>query len=709
MQHINRIILIAITLFVSSSFAQRYMEKLNRGFVAVPYTTGDSVFLSWRYLGTDPAALGFNVYKNDVKLNSIPITTSTNYVDVSGGAGAYKLKTVLNDTESTQAESPILFSNTGLAIPLNPPPAGITPADSAYTYTPNDCSVADLDGDGEYEIILKWDPTNSHDNSEKGYTGNVYIDAYKLNGTRLWRIDLGKNIRAGAHYTQFMVYDLASDGHPVMVCKTADGTIDALGTPIGDNSADYRNSSGYVLSGPEYLTVFDGKTGAAISTIAYDPPRGTVSSWGDSYGNRVDRFLACVAYLDGVHPSLVMCRGYYTRTVLVAYDYKNKTLTQRWKFDTDLNGLTTYKNQGNHNLAVGDVDGDGYDEIVYGACCIDHDGTGLYTTGLKHGDAMHLSQMDPNTSDMRVWRCMEDSKGLALTNAKTGSVIFQLTYTADVGRAMAADIDPTHPGFELWGTSIAGTYDLTGAQISTKRPSVNFGCWWDGDLLRELLDGVRITKWNYTNSSSSILLDKTGVCLSNNSTKATPCLSADILGDWREEVILRNVNNDSLMIYTTTIPTSYRIYTLMHNPQYRESVAWQNVAYNLPPQVNYFLGDGMVYPPAQPNITVVDPNSGANDVKSEQDLQQKKFFIEQNYPNPFNPTTTINYTLASAGKVTIKISDIMGRTVTTLVDGQRSAGVHSETFNASGLPSGTYFYTMQIGSSRQTKKMILLK
>lgn len=709
MQHINRIILIAITLFVSSSFAQRYMEKLNRGFVAVPYTTGDSVFLSWRYLGTDPAALGFNVYKNNVKLNSEPITASTNFVDASGGTGAYALKTVLNDTESTQSESPIIFSSTGLAIPLNPPPAGITPADSAYTYTPNDCSVADLDGDGEYEIILKWDPTNSHDNSEKGYTGNVYIDAYKLNGTRLWRIDLGKNIRAGAHYTQFMVYDLASDGNPVMVCKTADGTIDALGNPIGDNTADYRNSSGYVLSGPEYLTVFNGKTGAAITTVSYDPPRGTVSAWGDSYGNRVDRFLACVAYLDGVHPSLVMCRGYYTRTVLVAYDYKNGTLTQRWKFDTDLNGLTTYKNQGNHNLAVGDVDGDGYDEIVYGACCIDHDGTGLYTTGLKHGDAMHLSQMDPSTSDMRVWRCMEDSKGLALTNAKTGSVIFQLTYTSDVGRAMAADIDPTHPGFELWGTSIAGTYDLTGTQISTKRPAVNFGSWWDGDLLRELLDGVRITKWNYTNSSTSILLDKTGLCQSNNSTKATPCLSADILGDWREEVILRNVNNDSLMIYTTTIPTAYRIYTLMHNPQYRVSVAWQNVAYNQPPQVNYFFGDGMVYPPAQPNIIVVDPNSGANDVKDERNLQHKKFSIEQNYPNPFNPTTTINYELAAAGKVTITVNDIMGRQVATLFEGQRSAGNHSEIFNASGLPSGIYFYTLQMGASRQSKKMILLK
>jgi rhamnogalacturonan endolyase len=317
--------------------------------------------------------------------------------------------------------------------------------------------------------------------------------------------------------------------------------------------------------------------------------------------------------------------------------------------------------------------------------------------------------MDPSKSGMEVWRCMEDSKGMALTDAKTGSVIFQLTYTADVGRAMAADIDPTHAGFELWGTSIAGTYDLTGAQISTKRPSVNFGCWWDGDLLRELLDGVKITKWNYASSSSTALLDKTGICLSNNSTKATPCLCADILGDWREEVVLRNVNNDSLMIYTTTIPTSYRIYTLMHNPQYRLSVAWQNVAYNQPAQVNYFFGDGMVYPPAQPNIVLVDPNSGTSDVKSGQNLKLNKFYLGQNYPNPFNPSTTIGYELASASKVTIKVCDIMGREVTTLVDGQKSAGKHYEVFRANTLPSGTYFYTVQTGETRQTKKMLLLK
>ena len=710
MKHLFSFLLFTLTFCLPSIYAQRTMEKLDRGFIAIPSASSDSVYLSWRFFGTDPANIAFNIYKNNSKLNTEPITGSTNFVDASGGAGTYTLKTVLNDTESAASESPIQFLNTYLSIPLVPPPAGVTPADSAYTYGPNDCSVADLDGDGAYEIILKWDPTNSHDNSEKGYTGNVFLDAYKLNGTRLWRIDLGRNIRAGAHYTQFMVYDLAGDGHPVVVCKTADGTVDGKGVVIGSASADYRNSSGYVLSGPEYLTVFDGKTGAAITTVDYDPPRGTVSSWGDSYGNRVDRFLACVAYLDGVHPSVVFCRGYYTRTVLVAYEYKNKTLTQKWKFDTSLNGLSTYTNQGSHNLAVGDVDGDGYDEIVYGACCIDNDGTGLYTTGLKHGDAMHLSQMDPSTSGMQVWRCLEDNKGLVLTDAKTGTVKFKLTYTADVGRAMAADIDPNHAGFELWGTSITGIYDMTGAQISTKRPSVNFGSWWDGDLLRELLDGVKIAKWNSANSSTITLFDQTGVCLSNNTTKATPCLSADILGDWREEVILRSVNNDELRIYATTIPTTYRIYTLMHNPQYRESIAWQNVAYNQPPQTNYFFGDGMVYPPVQPDIVLVDPKNFPDDVKSQSEKNRPVHFgVEQNYPNPFNPATTIRYEVAVTGNINMKVCDIMGREITTLVNGYKTAGAYEITFNASELPSGIYFYTMKTENFIQTKKMLLLK
>jgi rhamnogalacturonan endolyase len=338
----NIILVLALAAGISCVNAQRHMEKLNRGFIAIPSITGDSVYLSWRFFGTDPANIGFNLYKDNIKLNATPIQNSTNYLDVSGGAGNYLLKTVSNDTESAHFESPLVFSNGCLTIPLLPPAGGMTPDSVVYTYTPNDCSTADLDGDGEYEIILKWDPTNSKDNSLKGYTGNVFIDAYKLNGTRLWRIDLGRNIRAGAHYTQFLVYDFASNGLPVMICKTADGTIDGQGNVIGDINADYRNSSGYILSGPEYLTVFNGRTGAIINTIGYDPPRGTVSSWGDSYGNRVDRFLACVAYLDSIHPSAVFCRGYYTRTVLCAYNFTNGALSQKWKFDTNLNGLTGY-------------------------------------------------------------------------------------------------------------------------------------------------------------------------------------------------------------------------------------------------------------------------------------------------------------------------------------------------------------------------------
>ena len=269
-----------------------------------------------------------------------------------------------------------------------------------YTYSPNDISVGDLDGDGEYELIVKWDPSNAKDNSQGGFTGNVYIDAYKLDGTQLWRIDLGRNIRAGAHYTQFMVYDLDGDGKAEVACKTADGTIDGTGTVLGDPAADWRNSDGYVLSGPEFLTVFNGQTGATLATASYEVPRGTVSDWGDNYGNRVDRFNATIAYLDGQRPSLVMARGYYTRSVLAAWNWRNGQFTNIWTFDTGHTGtpnpFADYRGQGNHNLSVGDVDGDGKDEIMYGACAIDDDGAGLFTTGWGHGDALHMSDMDPD-------------------------------------------------------------------------------------------------------------------------------------------------------------------------------------------------------------------------------------------------------------------------------------------------------------------------
>jgi rhamnogalacturonan endolyase len=462
--------------------------------------------------------------------------------------------------------------------------------------TPNDASVGDLDGDGEYEIVIKQE-IRGIDNSRSGFSGQSKLEAYKLDGRLLWRIDLGRNIREGAHYTQFIVYDLDGDGRAEVACKTADGTVDGTGRTIGDPQADYRDRRGYVLDGPEYLTLFDGRTGAELVTTDYVPPRGKVSDWGDDYGNRVDRFLACVAYLDGQRPSLVMCRGYYTRAVLAAWNWRDGQLTPVWTFDSDdgTPGNVDYRGQGYHSLSVGDVDGDGRDEIVYGACCIDDDGSGLYSTGLGHGDALHLSDLDPDRPGLEVFGIHErpaHPNGANLRDAATGRVLWGAE-SPDVGRGVALDIDPRYPGSECWaaGRGLDALYSCRGEVIPGPKPrACNMGVWWDGDLLRELLDGTRIDKWDYQQGTTRRLVSADQFeCASNNGSKANPCLCADILGDWREEVIWRTRDNRELRIFSTTIPTAYRLPTLMHDPIYRLSVVWQNVGYNQPAHPGFCL------------------------------------------------------------------------------------------------------------------------
>jgi rhamnogalacturonan endolyase len=617
--------LLALLLLVAApAQAQHYVEKLNRSVVAIR-TDANTVFVSWRLLGTDPAGLAFNVYRGTTKVNATPLTGATNLTDATTTTATYTVRPVLNGVEQAASAGASAWADKYLRIPIQRPAGGTTPDGVAYTYSANDASVGDVDGDGEYEIILKWDPSNAKDNSQSGYTGNVYLDAYELDGTRLWRIDLGRNIRAGAHYTQFMVYDLDSDGKAEVACRTADATIDGVGTVIGSATADYRNTAGYVLSGPEFLTVFNGQTGAAMATTNYLPARGAVSSWGDNYGNRVDRFLATVAYLDGVRPSLVMGRGYYTRLVRVAWDWRNGQLTQRWNFDSNNPGNGSYAGMGNHQLTVGDVDGDGKDEVVNGASAIKSDGTGLYSNGLGHGDALHMSDMNPNHPGQEVWQCHEEPAkygqyGLEMRDARTGQPLWGVPGGgADVGRALAADIDPAYPGYECWG-SVGGLYTSTGVQIGTTKPTTNFAVWWDGDLSRELLDAgynatsdaatVRLEKWvpptgGATNGSLLRLLTPSnaadGDAQTNNTTKANPCLTADILGDWREEILLRARDNQSLLLYSTTALTAVRQYTLMHDAQYRVAVAHENSAYNQPPHPSFFLGNGMA-PAPTPDI-----------------------------------------------------------------------------------------------------------
>jgi rhamnogalacturonan endolyase len=703
--------------------AQPQMENLDRGVVAIHQPDG-KVFVSWRLLGNDPENVAFNLYRKadalpgrggsgggggrgaggpagtaaatagaqpvaattpvarggnggnggrgangggrgggapgePVKLNAEPLTVGTWFVDENANLGAktsYFVRAVVNGQEQEPSSA--------FTLPAGAPPLPYlrVPLHGPEGAQPNDASAADLDGDGQYDLVLKFE-TRPRDNSQGGPTGNTYLQGYKLesgadgfSSRLLWTIDLGKNIREGSHYTQFQVFDLDGDGRAEVVCKTADGTVDGKGKVIGDPNANWvqpegatakimaagrgqtvrternENIAGHILSGPEYLTVFDGLSGGALATVDYVPGRvdGTTALdaqklndvWGDARGNRSDRYLACTAYLDGVHPSVVMCRGYYTRTTLAAWDWRDGKLSLRWFFDSDKLGApdrsNPFRGQGNHNLSVADVDGDGKDEIVYGAMVVDDNGQPLYSTGWGHGDAMHVSDLVPDNPGLEVFNIQErfDKQGMNMRDAKTGRPIFTIPSVAAAtsggdagegpGRGAAFNIDPRFSGAETWaaGAGMNGLYDAHGYRISDRRPrSCNFAVYWDGDLLQELLDQNRISKWNWETSTETTLLTAQD-CTSNNGTKATPTVQADLFGDWREEVVWRTLDGKELRIYTTTIPTKHRITTLMHDRQYREAVAWQNTAYNQPPHPSFYLDEAAPLPP-RPKISVV--------------------------------------------------------------------------------------------------------
>ena len=578
----------------------RRSEPLGRGLAGL--RTEQGVFLSWRLLASDAEEVAFNVYRSGgngepaVRVNEVPITQSTTYVDsdADAEAGWSWFVRPVNGSRELETSAPFHLDPDSatpyLSIPLRTPEG----------YTPNDGAVGDLNGDGEYDLVLKQE-MRPRDNSQRGVApGTTKLEGYTLRGDFLWRIDLGRNIREGAHYTPFIVFDLDGDGISEIAVRTAEGSVDGNGNAIGDVNADGRTNyvnprTGYILEGPEFISIFNGHTGEEMARADYIA-RGQVTDWGDDYGNRVDRFLMGVAYLDGKRPSLILCRGYYALTKLEAWNWREGQLTKVWTFSSSDPGHAGYGGQGNHNLSIGDVDGDGRDEIIYGACAIDDDGQGLYTTGLGHGDAIHLSDIDPDRPGLELFDIHEKARhphGVELRDAGTGEIIWSKP-SPDVGRGVAFDVDPRHRGYEVWasGRGVNGLWNAQGEMISETKPSsCNMGVWWDGDRLRELLSGTRIDKWNFVEGETRNLLDARDLdCASNNGSKANPVFAGDILGDWREEVIWRTRDNRELRVFMSTLPTDERMTTLMHDPVYRISAALQNVGYNQPAQPGFYLG-----------------------------------------------------------------------------------------------------------------------
>lgn len=597
------------------AFSQPYSgEKLSRGLIGIP--TEEGMYFSWRMTLEDAAGLQFDLYRSsnggaEVKLNKEPIDRTSDFLDRTVDYtvdNRWTLKATTGEV-ATWTRLKGEERNPYLSIPICKPEDGEI-AGEPFTYTANDCSVGDLDGDGEYEIILKWSPSNSKRPPQRGFTGNTYLDAYKMDGTRLWRIDLGPNVRSGAATTNFLVFDFDGDGCAEICCKTGDGTVDGLGHRIGDAQVDWRTwdkkspTYGKIVNGPEYLTVFEGRTGKELDSKEYIPTRYPLDGWGgvggncgnDNTGGRSDRFTAGVAFLDGKTPSPVMVRGWYGRTVVAAWTFTNGALKHTWTFDSAAPGWETYSGMGNHSVTVADFDGDGCDEICVGAMTVDHDGKGLFTTGLRHGDALHAGRFIPSRQGMQVFGVHENegdneivkrTPAVAMFDGATGEIIWQDGLGQDAGRGVAADIDPRYDGAECWSNIGGLRRGDTGEIICNRKPdSCNFTIYWDADPLAELLDHVSISKWNWNAESTDLLLKAEGV-VSNNGTKGNPCLSGDILGDWREEVIWPSEDQTELRIYSTTIPAVDRRATWMNDRQYRLAIAWQNVAYNQPPHPSF--------------------------------------------------------------------------------------------------------------------------
>ena len=625
-----------------STSAQQVKEKLNRAPVAVK--TSQGMLVSWRSLADDAKELTFNVYRNGQKV-ATNIADVTNWLDAEGKPGdVYKIETSAGETSQATA-----WDNMFTSFDVKRP-AAIKSGNTTGRYRPDDMAVGDVDGDGNYEIILKWLPDNQRDSGKDGYSSPCIISAYRMDGTPLWQkdINLGLNIRSGNHTTQLVVYDLDGDGKAEVVCKTGPGSTDGTGkyvTEAGDatikavdNTKTYVNSRGRVTDGEEFLTVFNGLTGEAMKTIWYSPSRSGVdfpteataanSFWGDNTCNRAERFNACVAYLDGLDklPTAIFQRGYYKNCYIWAVDWNGKDLTTRWlhkglsgKWEVvDATGKVVHSGsgissfgQGVHGISVGDVNTDGYDDICIGAATIGHDGQLLCSTGKGHGDAIHLADLCPDRLGLEVMMPHEEGQfGYDVHDATTGELLVSATGSADNGRGLAADFIPANRGYEFWSSEDGNTYDCaTGNVVMAKKADTNFRIYWTGDPYDQTFDGrydsatdssaPRIRSYNTT--SKNILTFQEfanyGAPQSCNTTKATPCLQADLLGDWREELIMFQHEADytsptcKILIYSTPEPTKYKVPCLMQDHVYRMGIVWQNSSYNQPPHLGYYLPD----------------------------------------------------------------------------------------------------------------------
>lgn len=622
-------------------------KPLNRGLMAVNLTTsgGTGNLISWRIRENDPDDYSYKLFrgvsaKSQTRKvnNGNPIKGKSNFIDTNGTAASYYRLEVLDGDGNVvdSMKSVKVWSNQTTTIPT------ITPIDSRglnATYTPNDASFCDMDGDGDYEIILKWDPSNSKDAASNGTTSDTYFDCYKLDGTFLWRINQGPNIRSGAHTTPFIAWDLNGDGYGEFVIKTAPGTIDGTGNYVvmdGDDPLqDCLSSRGKPDKGPEYLTVFDGMTGAEISTIKYHTDYATgLNYWGDSNQNRSERYTACLAYLDGKNrnPSAIFNRGYYSGAFVGAYDFDGYTLRERWVSRNTSSGKGLW-GEGAHWLTAADLDNDGLHEIQFGSAALDHNGQLLYRTGLGHGDAFHIGDFLTNRPGLEMFMCHESKPyGVDLRDASTGELILHLTASGDTGRGLAAHFDSSQQSAQFIHSASAVMFNADGGTtnadtwaIGSSGASVNCRIYWDGDLFDEFFDKSILAHWNPTGKYFNRIQVNGGnyvwgsLC---NGSKYNPCVMGDILGDWREEIVTYDSNNNYLIINATNYTSNYPVPHLMDDIQYRENIVSQNVGYNQPPHLSYD-------PAVRYGVINVDKITGdlENDIYYIQNVKTGKFLL----------------------------------------------------------------------------------